>query len=95
MLDKGVNRLGPTTRHVLLTLSMHMSLTGDDARPSVRTLAMETGLGRRSVMRHLAIAARGGWIERYVGGAGQAWKHHEYRATMPDASPEVGTCRDR
>lgn len=87
--------LPPTTRHVGLTLSLHMSERGDSAFPSVSTLAEETGLARRTVQRHLRALQDEGWIEpdgwasyKTVGGE---QKTRRYRATVPD---EQGGVRD-
>lgn len=76
---------GATTRHVLLTLALHMDATGGSCWPSVRTLAEETGLSRRAVMEHIEKAASEGWVKRWVRGAGgRGWRLAEYQATVPD-----------
>lgn len=56
--------LPPTTRHVLLTLSLHMNERGGSCFPSSRILAAETGLTRRTVESHLRKAVALGWIEK-------------------------------
>ena len=77
----------PTTRLVLLTLSLHMSERGESCFPSTDTLAEETGLTKRSVITHLLTAQDDGWIIRKVKGTnGQGWKRHEYLATIPTPS---------
>lgn len=75
----------PITRHVLLTISLHMSPKGDSCFPSVRLLAEETGLARTTVMKHLEIAADTGWIqkEERPHRNGQGWRRMEYMATTP------------
>ena len=75
---------GPTTRHVLLTLSLHMSERGDSCWPSQDTLAMETGLSLRAVKEHLKLAHQQGWIssrDRHTNG--KAWRHKEYFSLLP------------
>ncbi len=78
----------PTTRHVLLTLSVYMRQDGD-CYPSTRELSAATGLSERSVCTHLDIAQKDGWINRRLAGSGRAWKHMAYQATLPDALKEV------
>ena len=56
------SELQPTTRHVLLTLSLHMNELGENCFPSTRTLAKETGLSERSVCTHLQMAKELGWL---------------------------------
>ena len=54
--------LKPTTRHVLLTLSLHMNERGGSCFPSVDRLVRETGLGRSTVIRALQSARDNGWL---------------------------------
>lgn len=78
-----------TTRHVLLTLSLHMNEKGGSCFPSTRLLATETGLSRRTVETHLKDAAEDGWIRRDVHGfGGQGWKRYEYGAAFPQGVVE-------
>jgi hypothetical protein len=75
----------PITRHVLLTLSLHMSERGDSCFPSTGLLTEETGLGLRTVKEHLALGAGAGWIgkrERRMQN-GQGWRRVEYFAQIP------------
>jgi len=72
-----------TTRHVLLTLSLHMGLDGDRARPSEVSLARETGLSERAVGIHLQHAVDAGWITRMVRREGRGWARYEYQAVIP------------
>lgn len=73
-----------TTRHVLLTLSLHMNEKGGSCFPSTRTLAEETGLSRRSVETHINLAVADGWLrKRLIGLKGQRWRRSEYEATLP------------
>lgn len=57
------SELPATTRHVALTLSLHMSELGDSCYPSQSRLAEETGLARRTVNRHLSKLDGDGWLE--------------------------------
>lgn len=75
----------PTTRLVLLTLSLHMNEKGGSCFPSIETLAVETGLGDKAVRVHLATAAQEGWITRHRHGYGdQRYWRYEYEATVPE-----------
>lgn len=83
----------PTTRHVLLTLSLHMNQRGDNAWPSQSLLAERTELSERSVQKHLKLAEKLGWLKVYdKGTTGQGWRLHGYVATVPadldDAAPD-------
>ncbi|WP_419656289.1 helix-turn-helix domain-containing protein [Desulfosarcina variabilis] len=74
----------PTTRHVLLTLCIHMDKDGGSCFPSTRTLAEETGLSERSVCTHLRTASTDGWINTHTRtGFGQAWAQNSYTALIP------------
>lgn len=73
-----------STRHVLLTLSLHMNLEGDSCFPSTALLATETAFSEHTVCKHLGIAEEAGWIEVYQRGrSGRGWRRHGYRATIP------------
>ena len=76
----------PTTRHVLLTLSLHMSPRGDSCFPSIELLTEESGLARRSVAGHLGIAATDGWIGKRERPekSGQGWRRIEYFPQIPE-----------
>jgi hypothetical protein len=56
--------LAPGTKHVLLTLSLHIGRAGTLHLPPVDTLARQTGLTAKCVARHLTIAQKGGWLNR-------------------------------
>lgn len=84
--DAVVGPDGPpaVTRHVLLTLSLHMSQDGGSCWPSHATLASETGLSHPTIRAHLRAADAAGWIERTSHtGEGQGWRRHSYRAVTP------------
>jgi hypothetical protein len=75
----------PTTRLVLLVLSLHMDKEGDRCFPSTKALERETGLSERSVCTHLIMAEKTGWIKKEVCGlSGQGWKRHKYIASIPE-----------
>jgi hypothetical protein len=74
----------PTTRHVLLTLSLHMGVDGDRAFPSERCLAAETGLSERAVGIHLQQAIDAGWIVRAPRRQGRGWARYVYQAVIPE-----------
>ena len=79
---------GAITRHVLLTLSLHMDGNGDSCFPSVRTLAAETALSRRTICTHLKKAEKNGWIKKMIQGlSGKGWKRHGY---LPEIPGKVG-----
>lgn len=85
----------PVTRHVLLTLSLHMNQAGRQCFPSTKSLSIETGLSERSVCTHLDKAEQLGWIRKELRGVtGQAWRRSQYYALIPKALkeiPHVGT----
>lgn len=82
----------PTTRHVLLTLGLHMNERGSSCFPSLTRLASETGLDRSTVTRHLREAADDGWIRRTrTKKENGTWGRTEYVATVPKrVREEVG-----
>lgn len=81
----------PTTRHVLLTLSLHMSAKGDSCFPSIERLTEESGLSRRAVLTHLAAAAEQGWICKRDRPEknGQGWRRIEYFSLIPKGIEEA------
>ncbi|WP_157384051.1 helix-turn-helix domain-containing protein [Burkholderia glumae] len=77
--------LPSTTRHVLLTLACHINDAGEQAFPSIRLLAFETGLSRQAVMTHLQRAAAAGWVRTSKHGyGGQQWARNQYDPCIPD-----------
>ena len=73
-----------TTRHVLLTLSLHMNGGGESCFPSTRTQAAETGLSERTIINHLWAARDAGWIAiRRQKETGKDWALHSYAANIP------------
>jgi hypothetical protein len=77
--------LAPTTRHVLLTLSMFMNELGESCHPSTADICRYSGLDKKTVLKHVAAAREAGWIDvSQHGYRGQKWKRHEYAARWPD-----------
>lgn len=72
--------LPATTRHVALTLSLHMNERGGSAFPSHATLARESGLSDRAVGEHLRKLRDEGWLS-VVSCLG---KVNTYSAIVPD-----------
>ncbi|WP_429497068.1 hypothetical protein ACQUFY_10885 [Robbsia andropogonis] len=69
----------------MLTLSCHVNDAGEQAYPSIRLLAFETGLSRQAVITHLQCAEVAGWVRiRKHGFAGQKWSRNEYDPCIPD-----------
>lgn len=74
----------PMTRLVLLALAKYMNGAGENCWPSVEIIVTDTGLARRSVLRHLAEAKDSGWVRvRSRGTNGQGWRRHAYSPTLP------------
>ena len=78
----------PTTRFVLVFLSLDADQDGGSCFPSTRRLATRTGLSRTCVMSHLDSAEEDGWIRRRPVGTdrGQGWRRSVYDLLIP---PEV------
>jgi hypothetical protein len=72
--------LRPTTRHVLLVLSFYMREDGLGAYPSIETLRFRTGVSRRTVIRALRDAQKGGFLRWRKGQPGRS---NQYEATLP------------
>jgi DNA-binding transcriptional MocR family regulator len=80
--------LPPTSRHVALTLSLHMNERGGSCFPSFQTLAAETGLNYDTVRNHVRELAAAGWLvkETIRRGAGRGTRT-EFTATIPSTKP--------
>jgi hypothetical protein len=77
--------LSPTTRLVLLTLSIRMKWRELSCYPSLDTLQNDTALSRGTLCKHLGIAITGGWLTKdQQGSLGQGWRQNLYRARLPD-----------
>lgn len=84
--------LQPTTRHVLLTLSCHISDSGRAVPVTIVEMVKHTGLSKPAVMKHLEMAAISGWISvKKHGLSGQRWNANEYQITVPgtQSMPEL------
>lgn len=85
------SKLPPTTRHLLLTLSVHMDGSGRNCFPGIERLCDETGLSRRAIINHLRLAKESGWLSIAKRGMpGKKWAHNEYSATLPPSHKEGG-----
>jgi|GEM_PF-6760184 len=83
--------LEPTTRHVLLTISLFMNDIGQGAYPTTKKLAQTTGLSERTVCTHIQKAKSAGWLTVFKHGlAGKKWKNHEYEAAFPSTKRTEG-----
>lgn len=82
--------LPPTTRHVLLTLSVFMDETGRGCYPSIDDLVAASGLSKRAVLTHLEKACAAGWVTRRQHGyRGQKWRRLEYEAGWPERDVDL------
>ena len=82
--------LPPTTRHVLLTLSIYMDETGRSCFPKVEDLVEATGLSKRSILTHIEAAVGAGWLKRGLHGfRGQRWRQLEYEPMWPDRDADL------
>lgn len=83
--------LKATTKHVLLTLSMHLSPKGEGVFPSHRTLARECSRDMDTVKKHLR-KVRGEWIDwrpRYTDKGRQT--SNEYELLVPKGEGGVSS----
>ncbi len=77
--------LAATTKHVLHTLGMFMNEVGEGCYPSVTDICLYSGLDKKTVLKHLALAREAGWIAvSQMGFRGQKWKRNQYAARWPD-----------
>ena len=82
----GESDLPPTTRLVLLTLSVHfMDENGGHCYPKIVDLIQVTGLSKPHVIRHLNLAIEVGWLERRSWGKGRGYRRWNYQAVFPQA----------
>jgi DNA-binding MarR family transcriptional regulator len=74
----------PTTRLVLICLSLWINRNERQCWPSQKTLARHTGLSLRTVKQHLALADDEGWIFRErKRRTGRRWAQTFYEMTIP------------
>lgn len=79
--------LPATTKHILLTLSLHVNDADERCFPSIQRLCKETGLSNRTVISHLHDAEKLGWIVTTKNTfSGQAWARNSYRLAWPEGS---------
>ncbi|QTI67648.1 helix-turn-helix domain-containing protein [Gordonia polyisoprenivorans] len=80
---------GPKTVRVLLALWSHVDNTTCRAHPSLETLAAESGISRRNVIKQLNSAVEDGWIT--VVEKGYRGRATEYRLTLPAPLPWIAS----
>ncbi len=79
-------QLEPNTKLVLLVLSTFMNDHGTGCYPSMETIAVKSGLSKRSVITHVQKAVVAGFIVvKSHGFAGQQWRTNDYRIAFPKA----------
>lgn len=71
------------TKHVLLTLSCHMDMSGKNCFPTIKTLSTETSLSERCVGIHLELAEKKHWIKRQKVMSGRKWANYKYESNLP------------
>ena len=77
--------LPATSRHVAFTLGLYFSKAGDSCWPSMDTLARASGLDRSTVVRHIALLRRAGWLTVTSGGSKRGEKRvsNRYETAVP------------
>jgi len=83
------SQLPSTTRHVALTLSLHMAEKGDSCYPGTALLADETGLSELTVRNHLQILADRGWLTIKRPPHQGRGQYTQYIVTTPKRGQEV------
>jgi DNA-binding MarR family transcriptional regulator len=75
----------PTTRHVLLTLSIYMDPSGTNAWPSIRRLGKDMGRSKGTVSKHILIAESRGFLKVHRNSRGECkgWRKNKYSARFP------------
>jgi hypothetical protein len=80
----GQSDLPPTTRLVLLTVSVHfMDENGGHCYPKIADLMRFTGFSNRCVIDHLNLAVEKRWLEHWRYGRGRSNRRWNYQATIP------------
>lgn len=78
------SQLPATTRHVLLNLSTRMNDDGTNCFPSIATQSEETGLSAKTIIDHIALAEKEGFLTKSKKGIpGRQWKRNDYVPTFP------------
>ena len=76
--------LKPSTRLVLLNLSIYMNDEGKNCFPSTEQQTVDTGLTERTVITHIDNAVAAGFLKKGMKGrSGKGWARHEYEAVIP------------
>ena len=77
--------LPATSRHVAFTLGLYFSKAGDSCWPSMDTLARASGLDRSTVVRHIGLLRRNGWLKVTSGGSklGEKRVSNRYETAIP------------
>jgi hypothetical protein len=76
------------TKHVGLTLSMHMDERGGSCFPSLNKQARETSRGKRQVRDHLGRLEEDGFLLIHRGKRGRGNPNH-YQAVLPEEAEKV------
>ena len=77
--------LKPTTKHVLHTIALHMSPSGQNCHPTIDQIMYESGLSNRAILTHINLAESAGWLRKKKHGyGGQKWANNEYEPTVPN-----------
>ncbi|TIV00209.1 MAG: helix-turn-helix domain-containing protein [Mesorhizobium sp.] len=77
--------LPATTKAVLHTVGMFMNEVGESCYPSVADLCRYSGLDKKTVLKHLAVASEAGWLAiSQHGFRGQKWKRNQYAPRWPE-----------
>ena len=91
------SQLPAPAKHVLLTLSCYMNDLGESCFPSVETIARDTSMTKKTVIKHINTAQDWGFLQVGVHGfGGQRWRSHEYTVSVPEGgvtatpAPEKG-----
>lgn len=76
--------LHSTTRHVLLTVCVHMFSGNGKCSPTQKDLSLQTGLGENTISKHIILATRLGWLDtKRAGFKGQYWRGNSYKPKSP------------
>ena len=88
------SNLPPTTRHVLLTISIYLNPNGEGAWPSVRRLADDTGRSKTTVSKHILIAESRGYLKIHQDrGYAKGWRKNNYSVRFPKGVPATSIDR--
>lgn len=79
--------LPPTTRHVALTVSLHMNERGGSCYPTLDQLADETGLSRSTVQTHRKALEDAGWLILTERGTSTKGRHGQRANAYEAATP--------